>query len=113
MRDQALLVLWAMQELAWAEMHRLDVGDLIHEEGTYRLLISKIDGTRDKQLSLKGAIAKILVQYIKARKEFEASVSDTSPLFVGIGNRSGSRRLLPASIQGILRFYLGKVSRLN
>ncbi len=110
LRDQAILTLWAMQELAWAEMHRLDIGDLIQQEKTYKLAVPKIDGTRDKQLSLKESIAKILIQYIDARKEYGEKLTKNSPLFIGIGNRSGGRRLQPASIQIVLKYYLGKVS---
>jgi len=113
LRDQAILALWAMQELAWAEMHRLNIGDLIQPEKTYKLAVSKIDGTRDKQLPLKEATAKILVQYINARKEFGENLTESSPLFIGIGNRSGGRRLQPASIQGVINNYLGKVSSIG
>jgi site-specific recombinase XerD len=113
LRDQAVLVLWAMQELAWAEMHRLNVGDLVQQEGLYRLVISKKDGTRDKQLLLKEAIAKILIKYIEERKKFGEELTEMSSLFIGIGNRSGGQRLLPGSIQGILRYYIGKVSSIS
>lgn len=109
-RDQAILVLWALQELAWAEIHRLNVGDLYQQEGLYRLAISKIDGHRNKQLLLQEAIAKILLRYVEARKEFGEKLTETSPLFIGIGNRSGGGRLAPASIQIILNYYLGRVS---
>jgi hypothetical protein len=102
-----------MQELAWAEMHRLNVGDLVQQEGLHRLMISKKDGTRDKQLLLKEAIAKILIKYIEERKKFGEELTEMSSLFIGIGNRSGGQRLLPGSIQGILRYYIGKVSSIS
>lgn len=110
LRDQAILVLWAMQELAWAEMHRLNVGDLHQEEGVYKLSVPKINGIRDRQLLLKESIADILLRYLEARKEYKETLTETSPLLIGIGNRSGGKRLLPPGIQGILRYYIGTVS---
>lgn len=108
-RDQALLSVWAMQELAWREIPRCNIGDFITEGESYKLKVSKPDGTRYKEVIIKDAIAKILLKYLEARKECGEKVDELSPLFIGIGNRSRGGRLDRVGIQGILKFHLGEV----
>lgn len=109
LRDQALLVIWALQELAWAEMHRLNVGDLVERDGQFWLLVASSKGSRT--VLLKAALAQIVQRYLEARKAIGESLTEESPLFIGIGNRSGGDRLTPWSIGFVVKHYLGPTSQ--
>ncbi len=109
LRDQALLVIWALQELAWAEMHRLNVGDLVERDGQFWLLVASSKGSRT--VLLKAALAQIVQRYLEARKAIGESLTEESPLFIGIGNRSGGDRLTPWSLGFVVKHYLGPTSQ--
>jgi site-specific recombinase XerD len=111
LRDQALLVIWALQELAGAEMHRLNVGDLVERDGQSWLIVANNKGSRT--VLLKAAIAHIVQCYLEARKAVGESLTQESPLFIGIGNRSGGDRLTPWSIGFVVKHYLGPISPIN
>lgn len=106
-RDRALLVLWALQELGWAELQRLNVGHFNREGEVYSLVVSKLNGEVDRVLQLKPKIGKILQGYIDVRKECKEDISAESPLFMGTGNRSSGGRLFPGSFQRIIHHHLG------
>lgn len=106
-RDRAILVLWALQELEWAELRRLNVGHFNREKEAYSLVVSKLNGDVDRLLQLKPKIGKILQGYIDVRKECKEDISAESPLFIGTGNRSGGGRLFPGSFQRIVLHHLG------
>jgi hypothetical protein len=60
---------------------------------------------------LKAALAQIVQRYLEARKAIEESLTQESPLFIGIGNRSGGDRLTPGSIGFLVKHYLGPTSQ--
>jgi len=111
LRDQALLVIWALQELTGAEMHRLNVGDLVERDGQFWLKVASNQESRT--VLLKTAIAQILQRYLEARKAVGESLTQDSPLFIGIGNRSGGDRLTPWSIGFLVKHYLGPISQIK
>lgn len=113
LRDQAIMTLWALQELTWAEMHRANIGDLIQQNGSHSLAISRLDGLRSRTLPLKKAIAEIINRYLEARIDFGETLTEVSPLLIGIGNRSGGNRLSAFGIQEILKYYFGHVSSIS
>lgn len=108
LRDKALLVIWALQELTGAEMHRLNFGDLVERDGQSWLIVANNKGSRT--VLLKAAIAHIVQRYLEARQAVGESLTQESPLFIGIGNRSGGERLTPWSIGFVIRHYLGPTS---
>jgi site-specific recombinase XerD len=103
-----LLVIWALQELTGAEMHRLNFGDLVERDGQSWLIVANNKGSRT--VLLKAAIAHIVQRYLEARQAVGESLTQESPLFIGIGNRSGGERLTSWSIGFVVRHYLGPTS---
>jgi hypothetical protein len=92
-------------------MHRLNVGDLVERDGQFWLKVASNQESRT--VLLKTAIAQILQRYLEARKAVGESLTQDSPLFIGIGNRSGGDRLTPWSIGFLVKHYLGPISQIK
>ncbi|MBO8183435.1 MAG: tyrosine-type recombinase/integrase [Archaeoglobus sp.] len=108
LRDRALIAIMALQGPRTVEMHRANVGDIVKEGNNWGL---RVEGKRSiRTIPLRPDIAKLLLQYLEARKNKGEELTEDSPLFVSIGNRAGGKRISRRSIRRIVDFYLEKVN---
>jgi len=107
-RDRAVIVLWALHEMGWAQMTRLNLSHLRDSNGQTYLDLPAVDGDVERTLVLKPGIAEVLRSYIEVRTKCEGQLEDGHASFlIGIGNRAGGQRITPGGIRSILKCHLG------
>jgi hypothetical protein len=105
-RDRVLLMLWSLYDWRWASLQRLNVGDISINEDSPGIRISK----SETFIPIKYFVVETIQSYVKIRKENGEIISDESPLFIGIGNRSQGSRLTVPSLQFLIEKYFGKIN---
>lgn len=104
LRDRALLSIMALQGPRTVELHRANMGNLVRCGEHWGL---RVEGKRSiRTVPLRPDIASVLRQYLEARETAGESLTDTSPLFVAVGNRAGGQRLSRRGIRLLVDLYL-------
>ncbi|WP_413176429.1 hypothetical protein [Anabaena azotica] len=103
-RDRVLLMLWSLHDWKWVNIHRLNVGDVCMDEKSSGIRIS----SSESFIPVKSFVIDNIDSYLKMRKENGETISDDSPLFIGVGNRSQGGRLTVPSLQFLIEKYFGR-----
>lgn len=104
LRDRALMAIMALQGSRTVEMHRASVEDLVRCSTNWGL---RVEGKRSiRTIPLRPDLAKVLWEYLEARKGTGESLTASSPLFITVGNRFGGQRLSRRGIRFVVDFYL-------
>ena len=104
LRDRALLAIMALQGPRTVEMHRAEVGDLVRCGSNWGL---RVEGKRSiRTIPLRPDLAAVLWQYLEARKATGEPLTQSSPLFIAVGNRFGGQRLSRRGIRFLVDLYL-------
>lgn len=102
-RDYTIMVLMTTGGLRDIEVVRADIGDLrTLGESTVLYLQGKGREEKTEYIKIPVTTEQALRQYLASR----GTVSDTEPLFTGIGNRNKGGRLTTRSISGIVKKHL-------
>lgn len=103
-RDRVLLMLWSLDDWKWVDIQRLNVGDVSMDGESPVIRISSLESF----IPIKSFLVDNIQSYLKIRKENGEVISDDSPLFIGVGNRSQGGRLTTASLQFLIEKHFGK-----
>lgn len=84
--------------------HRASVEDLVRYSANWGL---RVEGKRSiRTIPLRPDLARVLWEYLEARKATGENLTASSPLFITVGNRFGSQRLSRRGIRFVVDFYL-------
>lgn len=104
LRDRALIAIMALQGPRTVEMHRASVGDLVRCSANWGL---RVEGKRSiRTIPLRPDLARVLWEYLEARKGTGENLTPSSPLFIAVGNRFGGQRLSRRGIRFVVDLYL-------
>lgn len=103
LRDRAILELFYATGMRLAELTGISVGNVSFTRNTVRVLGK---GNKERQLVFGEATSEALGRYLESRRRQGEQIEAGSPLFLGRGGKSISRR----KIQLLVKHYLEQVS---
>jgi site-specific recombinase XerD len=104
LRDRLLIAVMIIQGVRTIEMHRVSVGDIVKRGKDVGL---KVTGKRSVRIvPLTPDLAKLLRQYLTARKKAKENLTAETPLFVSYSRNCDSSRLSRRSMQRTVDKYL-------
>lgn len=97
----AMYLLAVNAGLRTIEISRADIKDLETKDGkTYLYVWGKGHNEPDQKKPIAPEVKKAIDDYLKCRSDY---YTNTSPLFVGTGNRNGGKRMTPTTISTLLK----------